>query len=232
MAPWRKWLFVIYAIASWVYRWVITFSILWFLADFLGPKLKILSQMLAVVSLASMFIWPTYRIVKNIRQRGRLPDMKAARVYITLAVLIGFIAAFFFVPLPVSRVHETGLVEIDPAAIEIVSLEEPATLTALRRPLRTIRPAGEPARRVQQPATRGGNGAGRGVASPADRDQRGAWRGWSPRPGPQETRRTPATTSSRNRKPVTRRRPRRDCSWSSPSAGTGCANSRPPAAAA
>ena len=38
MAPWRKWLFVIYAIASWVYRWVIMFSILWFLADFLGPE--------------------------------------------------------------------------------------------------------------------------------------------------------------------------------------------------
>ncbi len=84
MAPWRKWLFVIYAIASWVYRWVVMFSILWFLADFLGPKLKILSQMLAVMSLASMFVWPAYRIVKNIRQRGRLPDMKSTRVNITL----------------------------------------------------------------------------------------------------------------------------------------------------
>ena len=80
MAPGRKWLFVIYAIASWVYRWVVTFGILWFLSDFLGPKLKILSQMLAVMSLASMFIWPTYKIVKNIRQRGRLPDMKSPRV--------------------------------------------------------------------------------------------------------------------------------------------------------
>ena len=43
MAPSRKALFVIYAIASWVYRWVVMFSILWMLADFLGPKLKILS---------------------------------------------------------------------------------------------------------------------------------------------------------------------------------------------
>ena len=80
MAPWRKWLFVIYAIASWVYRWVVIFGILWFLSDFLGPKLKILSQMMAIVSLASMFVWPMYQVVKNIRQRGRLPDMKATRV--------------------------------------------------------------------------------------------------------------------------------------------------------
>jgi putative peptide zinc metalloprotease protein len=132
MAPTRKWLFVIYAIASWVYRWVILFSILWFLADFLGPKLKILSQMLALVSLASIFVWPTYKIIKNIRQRGRLPDMKSVRVKITLAVFAGLIAAFFLAPLPVSRVHETGLIEIEPGSIQIVSLSEPATLTALK----------------------------------------------------------------------------------------------------
>jgi putative peptide zinc metalloprotease protein len=131
MAPARKWLFVIYAIASWVYRWVITFSILWFLSDFLGPKLKILSQMLAIMSLASLFIWPMYRVVKNIRQRGRLPDMKAARVYITLGVFGTLILAFFFLPLPVSRVHETGLVGVDPGAVEVVLLPEPARMTAL-----------------------------------------------------------------------------------------------------
>jgi putative peptide zinc metalloprotease protein len=131
MAPWRKWLFVVYSITSWVYRWVITFSILWFLADFLGPKLKILSQMLAILSLASLFIWPTYKVIKNIRQRGRLPDMKAARVYITLGVFTGLILAFFLLPLPVSRVHETGLVVIEPGAAEAALLPEPARLVGL-----------------------------------------------------------------------------------------------------
>src|SRR5438093_6835291 len=95
MAPTRKWLFVIYAIASWIYRWVVMFSILWFLADFLGPKLKILSQMLAMLSLASLFIWPAYKVIRNIRQRGRLPDMKAPRVYITLFVLLVLVLGLF-----------------------------------------------------------------------------------------------------------------------------------------
>src|SRR3954470_16183729 len=126
MASGRKVLFVAYAIASWVYRWVLTFSILWFLADFLGPKLKILSQMLAVMSLASLFIWPGYKVIKNIRQRGRLPDMKAARVYVTLGVFATILLAFFFLPLPVSRVHETGLVAVDPEALEGVMLPEVA----------------------------------------------------------------------------------------------------------
>jgi putative peptide zinc metalloprotease protein len=131
MAPWRKWLFAIYAIGSWVYRWVVTFSILWFLSDFLGPKLKVLSQMLAIMSLASLFIWPVYKVIKNIRQRGRLPDMKAARVYITLGVFTAVLLAFFFLPLPVSRVHETGLVAVDPDALVGVTLSEPGTLEVL-----------------------------------------------------------------------------------------------------
>jgi putative peptide zinc metalloprotease protein len=131
MAPSRKLLFVAYAIGSWVYRWVVMFSILWMLADFLGPKLKILSQMLAVLSLASLFIWPAYKVIKNVHQRGRLPDMKAPRVYITLFVVLVLVLGFFLLPLPVSRVHETGLVAIEPGDLEAVLLPEPARLTAV-----------------------------------------------------------------------------------------------------
>lgn len=131
MAPWRKWLFVLYAVASWVYRWVVMFGILWFLADFLGPKLKILSQMLALASLASMFVIPVYKIGKSIHQRGRLPDMKATRVYTTMAVVIVLLIGLFFLPLPVSRVRDTGLIVIDYNSVESVALEEPARLVEL-----------------------------------------------------------------------------------------------------
>jgi len=122
---------VIYAIASYVYRWVVTFSIIFFLADFLGPQLKILSQMLAAFSLGTMFIWPTYRMVKNINQRGRLPDMKTQRVAVTAAVALGLLAVACLVPLPVSRVREVGLVTVDPGHSDPVVLAEPATLTSL-----------------------------------------------------------------------------------------------------
>ena len=48
MAFWRKCLFVIYAVASWIYRWVITFSILYFLSNWLKPyKMETLSYLLA-----------------------------------------------------------------------------------------------------------------------------------------------------------------------------------------
>jgi len=131
MAPGRKLLFLTYAIASWVYKWVIMLGVIFFISDFLTPKLKILSQMLAVLSIASMFIWPIYRVVRNIRQRGRLPDMKMGRVYMTLAVAGSVILMFFFLPLPVSRIHETGYVTLDPGRVEGVLLPEPARLESV-----------------------------------------------------------------------------------------------------
>ncbi|MCS7020192.1 MAG: hypothetical protein NZU63_00015 [Gemmataceae bacterium] len=131
MSPARKLGFVIYAVTSWIYRWVVLFGILWMLSDFLGPKLKILSQMLALASLVSIVAWPAYRIIRNIRQRGRLPDMKAKRVYATLSVVVLLVVAFFALPLPVSRIHETGLVAVHPQAIESVLLPEPARLVQL-----------------------------------------------------------------------------------------------------
>ena len=143
MAPGRKFLFVIYAIASWVYRWVVMFGILWFLSDFLGPKLKILSQMLAVMSLASLFVWPAYRVIKNISQRGRLPDMKSTRVYVTIFVFGALIAGFFLLPLPVSRVHETGLIGHQPSSAEAILLLEPARMVQLE-------PAGRPGGMVRK----------------------------------------------------------------------------------
>ena len=131
MAPGRKVLFLAYAVVSYIYRWVVTFSVIWFLADFLGPQLKILSRMLAVASLASMFIWPGYRMIKGVRQRGRLPDMKPKRAYATLAVFTALLAAFFLVPLPVSKVRETGLVKVNADHTTAVGLADPGHLVSL-----------------------------------------------------------------------------------------------------
>ncbi len=113
MSPGRKWLFVIYAIASWIYRWVITFSILLFLTSWLKPyKMESIGYMLAVAALGSMIGWPIYRLIRNTMQRGRLPDMKRKRVTITCTILALLVGTFFFVPLPINRVLETGVVRV------------------------------------------------------------------------------------------------------------------------
>jgi putative peptide zinc metalloprotease protein len=132
MATRRKVLFIAYAIASYVYRWVVTFSILYFLYNWLKPyKLGSISAGLAIAALGSMVGWPLYRLFKGLHKRGRLPDMKRRNVSISGLILAGLLAVFFFVPLPISRVRQVGLVQIDPTAIHKVTISDDAILTAL-----------------------------------------------------------------------------------------------------
>jgi putative peptide zinc metalloprotease protein len=120
----RRILFVTFACVSWVYRWVVTFVILRFMATFLKPyKLEIISNMLAAVALGSMIGWPLFRLIKNINKRGRLPDMKSARVTVTASVVVLVLFAFFFLPLPVTRVRQPGLVQVQPEQLEPIHVK-------------------------------------------------------------------------------------------------------------
>jgi putative peptide zinc metalloprotease protein len=132
MELWRKILFVSYAILSYIYRWVVTFGILWFMYNFLRPyKLEVISTMLAAASLASMIGWPIYRLCKNIYKRGRFPDMKRWRVVTTCAVVAALLGFVFFVPVPISRVRGTGVVEAHIDARDQVFVSEPGILEKL-----------------------------------------------------------------------------------------------------
>src|SRR5262249_32440195 len=111
MALDRRILFVAYAVTSYIYRWVVTFSILWFMHNFLKPyKLGVVSDMLALAAAGSMVGWPLYRLGKNLHKRGRLPDMKPVRVSLTTIGVVAILLFVFLVPLPVSRVRQIGLV--------------------------------------------------------------------------------------------------------------------------
>ena len=132
MQLWRRILFVTFAIVSYVYRWVITFVILKFMATFLRPyKLEVISSMLAAGALASMIGWPMYRLIRNTRKRGRLPDMKPARVTMTVAAVAALVLAVFLVPLPVSRVGMTGLVQVHPQYVAQRHVHVPGQLKKL-----------------------------------------------------------------------------------------------------
>jgi putative peptide zinc metalloprotease protein len=132
MQFWRRVLFVVFAVVSYVYRWVVTFVILKFMATFLKPyKLEVISSMLAAGALASMLGWPAYRLIKSLRKRGRLPDMKPFRVAICVAVVVVLLLIVFLVPVPISRIKETGLVQVHPMYIAQVHVEVPGQLKKL-----------------------------------------------------------------------------------------------------
>jgi putative peptide zinc metalloprotease protein len=132
MALWRRVLFVFYAIASYIYKWVVTFGIIWFFSEFLKPyKLEVVGQMVAVASLASMLGWPIYRLGKNIYKRGRLPDMKRWRVVTTGLVLTAFVLFLICVPLPLNKVRGKGLVEPQPESSVKMFVRYPGVLEKL-----------------------------------------------------------------------------------------------------
>lgn len=125
----RRILFVSYAIISYIYRWVITFVILKFMATFLKPyKLEVISELLAVGALASMIGWPMYRLIKNVSKRGRLPDMKPVRVAISASLVAATLFVVFFIPMPVTRIRQHGFVQVQPTEIMHLAVEVPGTL--------------------------------------------------------------------------------------------------------
>jgi putative peptide zinc metalloprotease protein len=132
MDLWRRVLFIVYAVVSYIYRWVVMLGALWFLYHFLRPyKLEIISTLLTLMALGSMFGWPLYRVISGIHRRGRLPDMKRWRVVMTGSVLGVLLAVFFFVPLPVSRVRGVGLVQAHPEHVETVRCKHAGALDRL-----------------------------------------------------------------------------------------------------
>jgi putative peptide zinc metalloprotease protein len=132
----RRILFVAYAIVSYIYRWVITFSILFFFYRFLRPyKLEAIGSLLTFAAAGSMVGWPLYRLGKSLYKRGRIPDMKSNRVTISATAVAALILFFFLVPMPVSRVRQIALVQVDPTAEEKVPVhilgQQGATLEKL-----------------------------------------------------------------------------------------------------
>jgi putative peptide zinc metalloprotease protein len=97
----RRFLFVTYAIASYLYRWVVTFSILFFLYRFLKPyKLGSISAMMAVGSLVPLVGMPVYQMIKFVRTPGRMRKVKKARTAIFAAVVVVTVALILLIPTP------------------------------------------------------------------------------------------------------------------------------------
>ncbi len=97
----RRYLFVTYAIASYVYRWFVTFAILWFLSQVLKPyKLESVSYLLALVSLVPLVGMPFYQIYKFVSTPGRLRKVKKARTAAFAVAAILLVCGILLIPTP------------------------------------------------------------------------------------------------------------------------------------
>jgi putative peptide zinc metalloprotease protein len=103
----RRFLFVTYAITSYLYRWLVTFSILFFLYKFLQPyKLGSISAIMAVGSLIPLVGMPFYQMFKFVRTPGRMRKVKKLRAASFAAVAVAIVAGILLIPTPL-RVQGT-----------------------------------------------------------------------------------------------------------------------------
>jgi putative peptide zinc metalloprotease protein len=97
----RRTLFVAYAVASYIYRWFVTFAILWFLSQVLKPyKLESVSYLLAAGSLIPLLGTPVYQIGKFLRTPGRLRKVKKVRAAAFAAAAVAIVTAVLLIPTP------------------------------------------------------------------------------------------------------------------------------------
>ena len=93
--------FVAYSIAAAIYRWVVVFSILFFLYKVFQPyRLEKIGQLLALASLWGLIITPLYQLGKFFSVPGRYEQVKKGRMFASLAGAIVIVAVILSVPLP------------------------------------------------------------------------------------------------------------------------------------
>jgi len=99
----NKWIFGLYTVASAMYRWVVVFSILFFLNSVFEPYgLKIVGQLIALSGFIGLVVQPVWELAKFFYTPGRMHKVKKERVIATACVVAAIVAAIFFVPLPYS----------------------------------------------------------------------------------------------------------------------------------
>lgn len=96
-----RWLFALYAVASSIYGWLVSFSIFWFLYRVLQPYgLAIVGQLLGVMMIVSLVVVPLVRLARFLLQPARAQQMNKTRAAVALAIIAAAVVGGLSIPLP------------------------------------------------------------------------------------------------------------------------------------
>ncbi|MGI9457488.1 MAG: biotin/lipoyl-binding protein [Aeoliella sp.] len=122
-------LFALYTVASFFYRWIILLSILYFLNKVFEPYgLKVIGQMIALVSIWGLVFMPLSKLYKFFKVPGRISKVKKVRMYATLLLLFGLVSGVLLIPFPSSVLCPF---ELKPRGASSVYVEVEGTLTEI-----------------------------------------------------------------------------------------------------
>lgn len=122
----NQFFFAAYSVAAAIYRWIVTFSIMWFLYKIWQPyRLEVIGQMIALMALYSLLVQPLWKVGKFFWVPGRIHKVKKLNFYGSLAALGLAAAGFFLIPFPY-RVFCTF--EVQPLGASPVYVDVPGEL--------------------------------------------------------------------------------------------------------
>lgn len=125
----RRWLFITYAVTSFLYRWFVTLSILFFLNKILKPyKVYSIGMFFALWGMVPLVIMPFYQIIKFVRTPGRFRKVKKVRATAFAVSAVVILTAILMIPTPL-RVKGTFV--ISPENPSRVYAHTPGRLVAL-----------------------------------------------------------------------------------------------------
>jgi putative peptide zinc metalloprotease protein len=97
----NQFMFGMFTVASVIYRWVVVFSICWFVIKVLEPYgLQAIGRMVAMVGFAGLVAQPFIKTWKFCRTPGRLSKVKRTPLLITIGIVGGVLAGVCYIPLP------------------------------------------------------------------------------------------------------------------------------------
>ncbi len=118
--------FIVYAVASAVYRWIVLLSILWFLQKVFEPyRLEVIGQLIALIAIGALVVMPMVRTVQYLRVPGRSRQLKPIRMAVTLVMVGLIVGALVLVPFPF---HVATPLVIELANPQSVYVTTPGTL--------------------------------------------------------------------------------------------------------
>lgn len=125
----NRWLFITYAVAAYLYRILITVTILYFLYTFLRPyKLAAISFMLAIAAGITMVVVPAYKTLRTLQNKWRTLKVDKLRMALSIPAVLLVIAAIALFPFPM-RIDAPFILQ--PKDAISVFVQTPGTLKEL-----------------------------------------------------------------------------------------------------
>jgi putative peptide zinc metalloprotease protein len=127
-----KFYFALFTVASSIYRWVVVFSICWFVIKVLEPYgLQSIGRMVAVVGFFGLVAQPIMQTWKFCRTPGRLSKVKRTPLLVSLGIAAVVITGVCYVPLPH---HIDCAFEIHPSQAGAVYAGTPGRIKQTAKP--------------------------------------------------------------------------------------------------